>query len=141
MKDLIENLASATGVSGDEGDAVIVAEKELARFGKTYTNTLGSLMCEVLPHWKGKKHILLDAHIDEIGFIVTGIDDKGFLKIDKVGGIDRRMLLASEVVVHGKEDLFGVISCSGKGDGGKSGTEPRDEYLHHQPVCRRPTAI
>lgn len=111
MKELIENLASVAGVSGDEGKAVIVAEKELARFGKTYTNTLGSLMCEVLPHWKGKKHILLDAHIDEIGFIVTGIDDKGFLKIDKVGGIDRRMLLASEVVVHGKEDLFGVISC------------------------------
>lgn len=60
----------------------------------------------------GAKRILLDAHFDEIGFAVTGICDGGFLKICPVGGFDRGILPASEVLIYGKETLFGVIAAT-----------------------------
>jgi putative aminopeptidase FrvX len=57
------------------------------------------------PHPK----LMVAAHMDEIGLRVTGID-KGFLRITRVGGLDRRVLLGTEVMVHGKSDLPGVIA-------------------------------
>jgi putative aminopeptidase FrvX len=54
--------------------------------------------------------LMLAAHFDEIGLIVTGID-KGFLRIHRVGGTDNRVLLGSEVIVHGKRDLPGVVAA------------------------------
>ena len=55
-------------------------------------------------------HFLLDAHLDEIGMIVTDITDDGFIKFNHVGGIDRRMLLGYEVSIWGKEEVKGIIS-------------------------------
>ncbi|MBQ8202776.1 MAG: M20/M25/M40 family metallo-hydrolase [Clostridia bacterium] len=55
--------------------------------------------------------LMLAAHIDEIGFTVTDIDDKGFLTVAKCGGIDLRTLPAKRVTVHGKEKVAGVF-CS-----------------------------
>ncbi len=55
--------------------------------------------------------LMLAAHIDEIGFTVTDIDDKGFLTVAKCGGIDLRTLPAKRVTVHGKEKVTGVF-CS-----------------------------
>jgi putative aminopeptidase FrvX len=53
--------------------------------------------------------LMLAAHMDEIGLIVTGID-KGFLRIHRVGGTDNRVLLGCEVLVHGKRELLGVVA-------------------------------
>lgn len=58
-----------------------------------------------------RKKIMVTAHLDEIGFLVKSIDDKGFLKITNIGGIDAKVLLAQEVVVHGKKDLIGIIGA------------------------------
>ena len=55
--------------------------------------------------------LMLAAHIDEIGFIVTDIDDKGFLTVGKCGGFDLRTLPAKCVTIHGKEKITGVF-CS-----------------------------
>ncbi|HEX2938703.1 MAG TPA: M42 family peptidase, partial [Ruminiclostridium sp.] len=60
---------------------------------------------------EGKPNILLEAHMDEIGFVVQTIDDDGFLHIGKVGGNDLRVLLGSEVTVFGKEPLYGIFCC------------------------------
>lgn len=54
--------------------------------------------------------LLLDAHIDEVGFIVTHISDDGFLTVGKCGGIDLRHLPASPVIIHGKKAVTGVFS-------------------------------
>lgn len=104
----IRSLADARGVSGDETDAAELALSML----KSYTddcfikngNVIGRLGCK-----GAKPHILLDAHIDQIGFTVTHITDDGFLKIVGCGGIDRRLLLAQQVTVLGSKPLDGVI--------------------------------
>jgi len=54
--------------------------------------------------------LMLAAHMDEIGLMVTGVE-KGFLRITWVGGTDRRVLLGLEVVVHGQRDLPGVVAA------------------------------
>lgn len=59
---------------------------------------------------EGKPTLLLDAHLDEIGMVVTYIDDEGFLHIGNCGGIDRRLLLAQEVIVHGEKPIIGIIA-------------------------------
>ncbi len=57
------------------------------------------------------KKIMITAHYDEIGFMVKSIDDRGFVKITGIGGIDGKILLAHEVMIHGKKDIFGVIGA------------------------------
>jgi putative aminopeptidase FrvX len=59
---------------------------------------------------KGLK-ILITAHYDEIGMLVKSINEKGFIKFTNIGGIDARVLLAQEVIIHGKKDVFGVIGA------------------------------
>jgi endoglucanase len=49
------------------------------------------------------------AHMDEIGFIVTHVDDKGFLRFNPLGGFDPKTLTSQRVIVHGKEDVIGVM--------------------------------
>lgn len=57
---------------------------------------------------QGKK-VMIAAHMDEIGFMVTHIDDNGFLRFHTLGGFDPKTLVAQRVVVHGRKDLIGVM--------------------------------
>jgi putative aminopeptidase FrvX len=57
----------------------------------------------------GNKRVMTAAHMDEIGFIVTHIDDKGFLRFHNLGGFDPKTLTAQRVIVHGEKDLIGVM--------------------------------
>lgn len=108
LKKLCFDLASKAGTSGDEQEASLFVKAELEKYMDVRTDCLGNVTGTF---GKGKTHILLDAHIDQIGLVVRGIDDKGFLLVDRVGGPDERILIGSEVIVHGKESLFGVV-CS-----------------------------
>ena len=107
IKELCFALSSKNGTSGDETSACAYAKELLSEYMETEIDVLGNVVGRV---GSGKTHILLDAHIDQIGLVVRHIDDKGFLLIDKVGGPDLRVLTGAEVTVHGKEDIFGVIS-------------------------------
>ena len=105
--DILKTLTSSAGVTGDEyNDAGLNAEKILSEYGDVKRTNSGSLSLNI--PGSGKK-ILLDAHLDRIGLIVTGIDKTGFLRVDKCGGIDRRVIAAARVTVLGKEKLKGVI--------------------------------
>ncbi len=55
--------------------------------------------------------MLLDAHLDQIGFMVTEVLDGGFLRFAPIGGVDPRMLLGSEVMLLTEQPLYGVIAC------------------------------
>ena len=55
------------------------------------------------------KKAMIGAHMDEIGFMVTHIDDKGFVRFNTLGGFDPKTLTAQRVIIHGKEDLIGVM--------------------------------
>ena len=55
------------------------------------------------------KKVMVAAHMDEIGFIVTHIDDKGFIRFHTLGGFDPKTLTAQRVIVHGNQDLIGVM--------------------------------
>ncbi|MHA7128045.1 M42 family metallopeptidase [Algoriphagus namhaensis] len=57
----------------------------------------------------GGKRVMVAAHLDEIGFIITHIDDNGFLRFHTLGGFDPKTLTAQRVIVHGKKDLVGVM--------------------------------
>lgn len=58
---------------------------------------------------KERKKVMVAAHMDEIGFIVTHIDDNGFLRFHTLGGFDPKTLTSQRVIVHGKKDLIGVM--------------------------------
>ena len=61
---------------------------------------------------KGKsaeKRVMIGAHMDEIGFIVTHVDDKGFVRFHTLGGFDPKTLTAQRVIIHGKKDIMGVM--------------------------------
>ncbi|MFR5876425.1 MAG: M42 family metallopeptidase [Eubacterium sp.] len=104
---LLKKLTSAVGVSGAEENVVSVLCDILAQYGEVTVDDLNNVYCSF-----GSEgyHILLDAHLDEIGMIVKSITDDGFIKVDKCGGIDNRMLLAYEVSVWGDKEYRGVIS-------------------------------
>ena len=55
------------------------------------------------------KSVMIGAHMDEIGFIITHIDKKGFLKFHPLGGFDPKTLTSQRVIVHGKKDVIGKI--------------------------------
>lgn len=59
---------------------------------------------------RNNKRVMVGAHMDEIGFIVTHIDKDGFLRFHTLGGFDPKTLTAQRVIVHGKKDIIGVMS-------------------------------
>lgn len=104
--ELLKKLTSSVAVSGCENNIVDVLTELLSPYGEVSVDCLNNVYCT----FGSGYHILLDAHLDEIGFIVKAISDDGFVKVDKCGGIDNRMLLASEVSVWGDKEYRGVIS-------------------------------
>ena len=100
--ELLKKLTAPMGVSGAEGSAAQAAASELDKFGSTeYDAATGNLFFRRKGWQEGRPVVMLDAHIDEIGFIVNYITDDGFLKVSSCGGIDRRMLLAQRVRIYG----------------------------------------
>lgn len=104
--ELIKNLVKYPAVSGNEKDLINYLKEILSNYGTVETDSMNNVICT----FGNGYHVLLDAHIDEIGFVVTSVTDDGFLKLGDVGGIDNRMLLGSEVTVWGKQKVNGIIS-------------------------------
>ena len=107
---MLKTLCQAPGVSGAEEKALEAAEKICKELGECSRTVHKSLVCEVMAPEQGRPHLLLDAHIDEIGLTVTHIEKDGFLRVAQCGGVDRRLVMASPVVVHTENgDFPGVI--------------------------------
>jgi len=109
-RELLKKLGNINAVSGRENMA---AENIAGLFREYCDEVFIDKFFNVIGLKKGQsqnpKSVLVTAHYDEIGLIVTGIEDSGFLRFAAVGGVDPKAIGAMEVIVHGKEDLFGVI--------------------------------
>ena len=114
MIELTQELCALSGVSGWE-DEVRARIRELAApfAEKIDTDPLGNLYVFKKGLVRGDKKIMFCAHMDEVGLIVTGIDENGYLHVDRVGGIDRRVLFGKRVFV-GPDAVPGVIGCAPK---------------------------
>ena len=111
--ELIEALSSAFGPSGCEERVVELIREQTDDLGITPTlDKLGNLIFEVRSNKKNAKRLMLSAHTDEVGFMVTEITKKGYLKIDTVGGISADVVAGRHVTVEAKnkELINGIIS-------------------------------
>ena len=112
LAERIEYLSNLCGVSGYEMHAAEqVAELFAPYCDAVHTDALGSVIAVKRSRRPDAGRVMIEAHMDEIGMMVTDIDDNGFLSFTNIGGIDVRILPASEVVVHGTQDIFGVIGA------------------------------
>lgn len=109
LKETIEILSAMSGVSGCErGVTAWLAEYVRPLCDEVYTDVMGNLIAVKKCGIEGAKRVLVDAHIDEIGLIVTGIEH-GFLRFAPVGGVDARVLPATQVVIQTEPPIRGVI--------------------------------
>ena len=111
LKKNIIALSEVCGASGNEAPAAELALDMLREYCPAAEIVNGNVIGNFGNFSEEKRHLVIDAHIDQIGFIVTDITDEGFVKIGNIGGIDRRLLPAQPVMIHGKRDIKGVI-CS-----------------------------
>jgi len=106
---LLEKLCNAIGISGDEGEVrKIVIEEITPHADEIKVDALGSVLA--VKHGSGKKRVrvMLDAHMDEVGFMIVADDGEGIYRFETVGGIDARHLVGKQVFV-GKDRIPGVI--------------------------------
>lgn len=108
IKETLFTLSEAVGI-GNITEAADNAYDILSKF--TDTTRDGALTVIGKLNGKGSHTVMLDAHIDEVGFIVTDVDENGFLTVKNCGGVDLRALPARAVTIHGKQKLTGVF-CS-----------------------------
>ena len=107
----LERLAGEKSPSAFEHSAAQTARELLSPYvDETRIDRLGNLIGVRRCGKEGAKRIMLDAHLDEIGLMVTGIEE-GFLRFTEIGGVDPRMLPDREVTVLCEEPLVGVIAC------------------------------
>lgn len=112
MEELIKHLSDLRGISGFEHRINEKIEKIMKEFcDETYIDALGNVIAIKRCGKKDAKKVMIEAHADEIGLMVTGIDENGFVTFTNVGGVDERILPGCEVTVHGKSDIYGVIGA------------------------------
>ncbi len=112
VRAFLEEISGFQGVSGHEYAYAQSVQKALQTYcDKVHTDNLGNVIGVRASNRPNAPKIMLAAHMDEIGLMVKKIDDKGFIAFTNIGGIDPRILLAQEVTVHGKEDLYGIIGA------------------------------
>jgi tetrahedral aminopeptidase len=113
---LLKQLSEAPGVPGREERVREILEKEFENlFDDVATDPLGSLIGRKRAT-DGARKVLLACHIDEIGFYVKHVSDKGFVRVHNVGGFDTRNLFARRIRIQtsGGEDLVGLMNPEGR---------------------------
>ena len=120
LKEVLKDLTAAPGISGYETQAAEVASKHLAEYSdEVQIDKIGSVVAikrgEQNVERDERRRILLAAHLDEIGLMVTKIESGGFLRITAIGGVDSSILPGQEVTVLGKKN-YNPLTPFNKGD-------------------------
>jgi endoglucanase len=114
MKDLLnmlKELCALECISGRESACAQDLIKIVGEyFDSSRVDSLGSVVFTKKSNKPNAKRMLIDAHLDEVGMMVCEIHDGGFLSVIPLGGLDTRVLPATEVTVYGEEKVYGVIT-------------------------------
>ncbi len=111
IKELIK-LSNEGGISGFEYTVVPIIEKLLNKYcDEVKKDTLGNIVGYIWSEDKNQDTVMIEAHTDGIGLMVKDIDERGYITFVTIGGVDPRILPSCEVIVCGKENLYGVISA------------------------------
>ncbi len=107
---LLKQLTEAVGIAGREAPVrALITQLWQPLVDEMREDKLGSLIALKKGTDTSAPKLMLAAHMDEIGLVVTGIEE-GFIRIARVGGTDRRVLPGLEVTVHGREELPGIVA-------------------------------
>jgi len=110
--ELLAELSDAHGTSGREEAIAAIVRRELApSVDRIETDPLGGLcgIREPADGAEGAVRVMLAAHMDEIGLMVTSVEESGYLRVIPLGGWDARTLVSQRVVVHGREVIDGTV--------------------------------
>lgn len=95
--------------SGYEGAVQVVFREHIAPYvASTETDTMGNVIA-IRPGPDGCPKVMVTAHCDEIGFLVSNIDDNGFLYVQEIGGIDTELLPGRRVEIHTEKGIVNGI--------------------------------
>lgn len=107
--DLLAKICKTPGAPGFEQQVRLLVLEEIKNYvDHLELDNMGNVYA--LKKGKSDKKVMIGAHMDEIGFIVTHIDDKGFIRFHTLGGFDPKTLTAQRVIIHGKKDIVGVMA-------------------------------
>jgi len=106
--ELLKNTTQVPGAPGYEHKIrTFITEQIKDYVDELYTDPMGNLVA--IKRGTGEEKLMIAAHMDEISFIVSHIDDDGFIKVHPLGGFDPKTLTAQRVILHGKKDIIGVM--------------------------------
>jgi len=106
--DLLKRISETPGAPGFEARIRQLVREEIAGLvDELVVDSMGSLIG--VRKGAEPKRVMVAAHMDEISFIVTHVDDEGFIRFHPLGGFDPKTLTAQRVVVHGREEILGVM--------------------------------
>lgn len=105
---LLKEVCETAGAPGYEQRIREIVLRELKSItNEVSVDNMGNVTA--IKRGREKKKVMIAAHMDEIGFMVTHIDDNGFLRFHTLGGFDPKTLTAQRVIVHGIKDIIGVM--------------------------------
>ena len=108
---LLEKLCNAIAVSGDEAEVRKIVLEEVKPLADTVrVDALGSVLVTKVGKSEHRLRVMLDSHMDEIGFMLVNDDGEGLFRFETVGGIDIRSLPGKQVLV-GRNKVPGVIGA------------------------------
>ncbi|WP_035842780.1 M42 family metallopeptidase [Crocinitomix catalasitica] len=107
--ELLAEICKTPGAPGFEQKVREIVIKEITPLvDEVQVDNMGNVYA--IKKGKADKRVMIGAHMDEIGFIVTHIDKNGFIRFHTLGGFDPKTLTAQRVIIHGKKDIIGVMS-------------------------------
>ena len=111
MKDILKNLMAVPSLSGRESAIADLIEKEIRPFAdKIYRDPMGNLIA--VKRGKSDKKLMLAAHMDEIGFLVTHIQDNGYIRFSNLGGVNYKT--SANTFVKFANGTVGILAPAAK---------------------------
>ena len=131
VNDILKDCISVQGISTTENDIAAYLVGKLKELNiESVIDSAGNVFGQIKSKNVNAKTILLEAHMDQIGLMVSGIDDLGYIKFVNLGGVDERILCGMEVEILSNKPLFGVIgSYTKKADNKEEKINPKTEEL------------